>query len=112
MTKTATRSKKARSSGNPKLLDKMLADRLRESLNLSVPWYLMASHAYYDLDRPFLSDAAFDQLAKIMLMAWDRIEHPHKEWITKDDLEAGSLLRRDFPTITKDTTRRLLNEYQ
>lgn len=93
----------------PKLLDKVLVERLQESLNLSVPWYLMASYAYYELDTPFLSDAVFDGLAKVMLNGWPTIEHRHKHLITEDDLRAGTLMTRDFPTIVKDSTLRLLN---
>lgn len=72
--------------------------------NLGVAWYLMASYAYYELDDPFLSDAAFDGLAKFLLQRWRHINHWHKDMITKDDLAAGSLLRRDFPSIVKDAT--------
>ena len=97
------------SKRKPKLLDKVLVERLQESLNLSVPWYLMASYAYYELDRPFLSDAVFDGLAKVMLKGWSTIEHRHKHLITEDDLRAGTLMTRDFPEIVKDATKRLLN---
>lgn len=97
------------SKGRPPLiLDKLLVTRLQESLNLSVPWYLMASYAYYELDRPFLTDAVFDGLAKLMLKGWPTIQHPHKHLITEDDLKAGTLMTRDFPTIVKDATRRLV----
>ena len=89
-----------------------MADAVRGNLNLTVPWYLMASHAYYDLDRPFLSDAAFDGLAKLMLAAWDHIEHRHKDMITREDLEAGTLLRRDFPGVVKGGTQVLLGLIQ
>lgn len=92
----------------PPLLDKMLVERLRESINMSVPWYLMASYAYYELDRPFLTDAVFDGLAKLMLQHWDHIEHRHKGFITEDDLRAGSLLRRDFPEVVRGAALSLL----
>ena len=69
--------------------------------NLSVPWYLMASYAYYGLDEPFLPDADFDALASFMLEDWENIQHRHKHMITEDDLRAGSLLRRDFPEMVK-----------
>jgi hypothetical protein len=69
--------------------------------NLSVPWYLMASYAYYELDEPFLPDADFDALASFMLEDWENIQHRHKHLITEDDLRAGTLLRRDFPEIVK-----------
>lgn len=92
------------------MLDAKLKAALKVSMNLSVPWYLMASYAYYELDDPLLSDSAFDKLAMDMLIDWDDIEHQHKHMITEDDLVAGSLLRRDFPELVKDATHQLLKE--
>ena len=49
-----------------------------ENPNMMVPWYLMASYAYYVEDDPILSDGLFDGLAHSMLESWDTIEHWHK----------------------------------
>jgi hypothetical protein len=68
-----------------------------ENPNMTVPWYLMASYAYYIEDDPILSDGLFDGLANTMLKSWDTIEHWHKELITEEDLKAGTLLIRKFP---------------
>lgn len=92
------------------MLDEVLTDRLEYSQNMAVPWYLMASYAYYELDSPFLSDYAFDNLAKFMLKNWDTIEHRHKNLITVDELAAGSLLNRDFPEIVKESAKNLLKQ--
>lgn len=67
------------------------------NLNLTVPWYLMSSYAYYVQDDPIISDSSFDKLAKIMLENWNFIRHAHKYLITTGDLEAGSLLLREYP---------------
>lgn len=91
------------------VLDKEMWKLVKRNRNLSVAWYLMASYAYYELDQPLLSDAAFDELAKFMLERWKAIRHWHKDLITEDDLKAGTLLRRDFPEIVKDATISLLN---
>lgn len=72
-----------------------------ENPNLGVPWYLMSSWAYYEQDKPFLDDATFDWLAKFMLENWNDINHFHKDKITKEDLFAGTLLKRDFVDRTK-----------
>jgi hypothetical protein len=42
----------------------------------------------------FLADAFFDNMGKTMLERWDDIDHYHKEYINKGDLEAGTFLRR------------------
>ena len=62
------------------------------SLNLTVPWYLMAAYAYYEEDDPIINDITFDNLAKYMLANWKHIKHIHKKVVTKKDLEAGTFL--------------------
>lgn len=92
------------------MLDARLKKVIRPNPDMMIPWYLMASFAYYEHDRPFLSDRAFDQLAKDMLDVWDILEHRHKHLITEEDLEAGTLLRRDFPEIVKGAAGVLMKE--
>jgi len=65
--------------------------------NLLVAWYLMASYAYYIEDDPILSDGFFDHICKELLAKWDTIEHMHKHLFTKEDLEAGTCLIREYP---------------
>ena len=79
------------------IFDKACLDHIDENLNLTVPWYLMASYAYYVEDRPILSDSIFDRLAKIMLEHWDVIEHFHKDHLNEEMLEAGTYLG-EYPT--------------
>lgn len=81
------------------MAEKLMQQAIAKSINLTVPWYLMLSYAYYVEDDPLVSDSSFDALAKLMLEHWGEITHPHKDLITTDDLKAGSLLRRDFPSV-------------
>jgi len=74
------------------MLDTYAQEKFDENINMMVPYYLMASYAYYVQDKPIFSDAFFDQMGKVMLERWDDIEHFHKEHITKDDLKAGTFL--------------------
>jgi hypothetical protein len=96
------------SSKKFKSIDDEMRYRIKFKRNLSVPWYLMASYAYYELDNPILTDASFDELGKFMLSRWEAITHRHKHLITEDDLRAGTLLRRDFPEIVKSATLDLI----
>jgi hypothetical protein len=73
-------------------LDKYCMEIVDDNINMTVPWYLIASFAYYNQDNPVLSDGVFDKLGRKMLAAWDKIEHHHKELITEDDLKAGTFL--------------------
>lgn len=68
--------------------------------NLMVPWYLMASYAYYVEDDPILSDHTFDELAKNILEKWYDINHYHKHLLSTDDLKAGSYLG-EYPERVK-----------
>jgi hypothetical protein len=74
------------------MLDQHAANLFEKNIHMMVPWYLMASYAYYEQGDPIFSDAFFDDMGKTMLACWDDIEHFHKEYITKGDLEAGTFL--------------------
>jgi hypothetical protein len=74
------------------MLDEHAAKLFEKNINMMVPYYLMASYAYYVEDKPIFSDGFFDEMGKKMLACWDDIEHFHKEYITKGDLEAGTFL--------------------
>ncbi len=79
-----------------------------ENLNMMVPYYLMASYAYYKQDDPIFSDAFFDNMGKTMLERWEDIAHFHKEYINKGDLEAGTYLVK-YPTRVEGALRSLRN---
>ena len=74
------------------MLDDYAARLFASNINMMVPWYLMAAHAYYKDDDAILSDGFFDEMGKTMLVVWDDITHFHKHLITKDDLTAGTYL--------------------
>ena len=88
-------SKKKRIVSGP-IAEKAFWDTTDKSINMLVPWYLMASYAYYEQDDPIIEDATFDRCAKNMLHHWDDIEHMHKHLITTDMLEAGTYIG-DYP---------------
>lgn len=58
--------------------------------NLTVPWFIMASYAYYVEHRPIISDATFDWLVSMLRWGWSHLVHQHKHLITEDDLAAGT----------------------
>ena len=64
-------------------LDNYATQIFDDNKNMMVPWYLMASYAYYKEDDPIFSDAFFDNMGKTMLERWDDITHYHKEYINK-----------------------------
>ena len=80
------------------ILDDHAAEIFAKNINMMVPYYLMASYAYYVEDDPIFSDAFYDNLAKAMLVVWDSIEHRHKHILTTDMLEAGSFIG-EYPSI-------------
>jgi len=82
------------------MLDDHAAKLFVKNINMMVPYYLMASYAYYKQDDPIFSDAFYDDMAKTMLACWDDIDHRHKEYITKDDLTGGTFLGK-YPTIVE-----------
>ena len=80
------------------ILDKHVIKIITNNVNMTVPYYLMASYAYYEKDDPILSDDFYDKLAKNIIKQWDNIEHYHKHLLSKDLLEAGSYIGK-YPTI-------------
>ncbi|MBL96491.1 MAG: hypothetical protein CMF52_01625 [Legionellales bacterium] len=87
-------------------LDQKAAELFAENINMMVPYYLMASYAYYKQDDPIFSDDFFDAMAKTMLERWDDIEHMHKVYISKNDLQAGTFLG-GYPTRVEGALRSL-----
>ena len=77
-------------------IEKACMDICDDSINMYVPWYIMAAYAYYVDDDPIMEDALFDKIAKRILEHWDEIEHRHKSYLNKDMLVAGTYLG-DYP---------------
>jgi len=86
--------------------DKLAQDKIDGNLNMTIPWYLMAAYAYYEQDDPILSDGYFDNLSRKILTHWEEIEHIHKEFISKDDLAAGSFLGK-YPSRVSGAVKQL-----
>jgi hypothetical protein len=83
------------------------ADEIIENnINMAVPYYLMASYAYYVQDDPIFSDGFYDSLAKKILDNWDTITHRHRDIINKDALKAGSFLG-EYPSIIEGALQSL-----
>ena len=82
------------------MLDQVAANIFAKNINMMVPWYLMASYAYYEESDPIFTDQFFDDMGKTMLEVWDDIEHFHKELISRDDLNAGTYLGK-YPERVK-----------
>lgn len=90
------------------LFDKKALKALKRSDNMLVPWYLMASYAYYVLDTPLISDSLFDTICYGLSELWDDIEHMHKDRIDINDLSAGTRMSTEYPSMTKGAACALL----
>jgi len=93
------------------MLDDYAAEIFAENINMMVPWYLIASYAYYKKDEPILSDAFFDDMGRTMLEIWDDIDHFHKHFITVDDLQAGTYLG-EYPSRVKGALESLVAKHK
>ena len=82
------------------LFDKDCMDNVDDNINMAIPWYLMASYAYYEEDDPILEDNTFDRLARKILEFWDIIDHYHKDVLNQDMLRAGTF-SGEYPTRIK-----------
>lgn len=86
-------------------------DTCDDSINMYVPWYMMAAYAYYVEDDPILSDTMFDKMAKRMLELWDEIEHPHKKYLSEDMLKAGTFIG-EYPSRVKGALDSVRDTYK
>ena len=91
------------------LVDNHVEKVIKNNINMVVPYYLLASYAYYEEDDPIISDMLFDSMAKLFLEHYDNITHKHKSYITKDMLTAGSFSGK-YPTIVQDALKSLRKE--
>jgi NAD-dependent DNA ligase len=81
-------------------IEKYCIDVTSDNKNMLVPWYLMASYAYYEEDEPLISDSLFDKLANRLLSSWEDIEHRHKDLLNKEMLRAGTYIG-SYPNLVK-----------
>ena len=90
--------------------DRLMERETGAKPNCMVPWYVLASYAYYHLDQPVISDMAFDRLARRLLIDWKQVEHQHKRLISEDALRAGTMLlsEDEYPSVAKGAARSLL----
>ena len=92
-------------------IEKACMDTCDDSINMYVPWYMMAAYAYYVEDDPSLSDTMFDKMAKRMLELWDEIEHPHKKYLSEDMLKAGTFIG-EYPSRIKGALDSVRDTYK
>lgn len=74
------------------------------SCNRLVPYYLMSSYLYYELDEITpITDSEYDILCKRLYDEWENITHVHKGLVRKDALLAGSgfYLSGRYPLIVQ-----------
>jgi len=86
-------------------------DLVDDSINMAVPWYLMAAYAYYVEDDPIMEDRDFDLLAKKLLKDWDEVEHMHKHYLSKDMLKAGTYIG-DYPSRVEGALKSVRHSYR
>lgn len=85
------------------------------SANMAIPYFLMASYAYYFEDQPILTDGFYDELSKWLVSKWDGLQHQHKPLISPDDLKAGSLYslkKEDYPAVVLGALKSLREMYR
>lgn len=88
---------------------------IMENINLTVPWYLSCSLAYYVHDVSLISDHLFDSMCKMMLLHWDTIEHRHKDLIDPEMLIGGTGYAVAFvclPFIVQSATQSMIRKYE
>lgn len=82
------------------------------NINRCVSWYLVHSYLYYILGSSIIDDNEYDALCKRIYCDFDTITHPHKSFIDKDSLAAGSGFSiRQYPNIVINCALLLQRRY-
>lgn len=92
-------------------LDKCCQDIIDDNPNMMIPWYIMASYAYYKEDNPIISDQLFDKLAKRIYNNWESLEHIHKNYLTSDMVRSGTFLG-EYPTRVQGAVKQVREIYE
>lgn len=99
--------KKARRQWTLQNIDDQLQILVENGEVSPVAWWLMASYAYYVLNRPMLKDQTFDWLGHWIKDNWTAIRHPNKRLIKRDGTFTGYYVKR-YPTRVKCATWQML----
>lgn len=90
------------------IIDSRIIESLRP--NLLVPFYLINSYLYYQMDANVIHDNDYDKICQRLDREWDSISHPHKCLINRGDLSMTTCLANyeAFPEIVKSAAFSLL----
>jgi len=84
------------------LHDNIAEAAISESKNMLVPWYLIASYAYYEMDHPVVSDGLYDRICFLLGEYLDmlEIEHVHTPLCDPEALAAGTGYQiQEYPSV-------------
>jgi len=80
--------------------------------NMLVPWYLIASYAYYECDDPVISDELYDRICFLLMEAIDAIEidHMHAYLCDPESLKAGTGYQiKDYPSRVVSVAQKFMS---
>mgnify|MGYP003681233467 FL=1 len=77
-----------------------------------VPYYLMHSYLYYEMDEPIISDIEYDELCKQLKDKWDSVEHFHKHLVDVQSLGAGTGYQLKYNNRIASAAIELLKQYK
>lgn len=77
-----------------------------------VPYYLMHSYLYYEMDEPIISDIEYDELCRELKEKWDSVEHFHKHLVDVHSLGAGTGYQVKYNNRIASAAIELLKQYK
>jgi len=92
-------------------MDAYCESKIAHSVNMLVPWYLIASYAYYVLDSPVLSDDMYDRICFLLAEEIDcvNISHRHLSYCDTGALNAGTAYHiTEYPSIVASVAERFV----
>ena len=93
--------------------DRRVEEIISGDPNMLVPWYLIASYAYYVLDDPVISDDLYDRVCFLLAEELDavNIDHMHAHMCDPEALRAGTGFHvTKYPSRVVNVTQKILDE--
>ena len=88
-----------------------MSDVWRINPNMLVPYYLMHSFIYYEINDSIITDYEYDEICRELKDKWDDVTHYHKHLIDVNALGAGTGYQVKYNKRIENASVLLYNNY-
>jgi len=89
-----------------------VSDVWRINPNMLVPYYLMHSFIYYEINDSIITDYEYDEICRELKDKWDDVTHYHKHLIDVNALGAGTGYQVKYNKRIENASITLYNKHR